>query len=69
MASPDNLNPFTPDDVRKLQELERKLAGIIELMDKCEACNLDVSGARELHKIVTERLRNLRQAFLIDVGG
>lgn len=47
----------------KINDAERKLSYVIDLMDRMDECGIDCQEVRSLHAALTEKLQMIKQQF------
>lgn len=56
-------SPLAPDMIDQLKEASRKLHDVVPLLDKAEACGIDVSQLRTTHQEMVRQISNYQQHF------
>ena len=60
------IEPFTRADLKEANEALRKLADLLPVLDKAEACGVDCATYRQIIEVQRERISNLIREFMPD---
>ena len=58
-----NLPGLDPGIVERLKSASRKLHDVLPLLDKAEACGIDVSALRDTHKQMMDQISQYQRQF------